>query len=393
DRLRMTLAGTRITFGRYTGETPNFPDENEHRYSAPVTYTSAQRAAYKMGQARFGSEELPYPWEEAVDKESIRETRPRILLTNYAQLEYLLLRDRDLDLFRGAPLRFLVFDEVHTYTGALGSEVACLIRRLRDVARKRADEVITIGTSATVSERPDEDGTPIDAEAATRRFAHRLFGVPAESIAVIRESYREIESRETYTPSLPMDMPALLDAILRAARDVQLQTDVDEGDIPADLVALAAELCGVAFSDLPDASPMEQLVTLLYSNACIVRLSDIFTAPRTWEQALPVWRRLGAGRENAPNDVLIGEMLAYLTLGALAQYEGDPLLRPKLHTFVQGLQGLSVTFYPSHDPEVAFDGQEGVMPLLLCRSCGQHYTRLIAGRKEASNDSRYGYWL
>lgn len=392
DRLRMTLAGTRITFGRYTGETPDHFDENEHRYSAPVTYTSAQRDAYKAGKVRFGSEGLPYPWEEAVDKESIRAMRPRILLTNYAQLEYLLLRDRDLDLFRGAPLRFLVFDEVHTYTGALGSEVACLIRRLRDVARKRADEVIMIGTSATVSERPDEDGTPIDAEAATRRFAHRLFGVPAESIAVIRESYREIEPRKTYTPPLPPEMPALLDAILRAARDVQLQTDVDEGDISAELVALAAELCGIPLSDLPDGSPMEQLVTLLYSNAAIVRLSDIFTAPRTWDQALPVWRRLGAGRENAPDDVLIAEMLAYLTLGALAQYEGDPLLRPKLHTFVQGLQGLGITFYPGHDPEITFDGKEGVMPLLLCRSCGQHYTRLIAGRKEASNDSRYGYW-
>ncbi len=397
DRLRWTLAGTRITFGRYTGETDDLLGENEHRYSAPVTYTDEQRAAYKSGQARFGTEALPYPWEEAVDKESIRAERPRILLTNYAQLEYLLLRDRDLDLFRDAPLRFLVFDEVHTYTGALGSEVACLIRRLRDVARKRPDEVIMIGTSATVSDRPAEIGAeadaPIDAEAATRRFAHRLFGVPAESLAVIRESYRELEPRQTYTPPLPPDMPALLEDILAAARDLQLQADIDPGDIPAQLVALTAHLCGVDPSTLPDISPMAQLVDLLYPNACVVRLSELFTSPRTWDEVLPWWRRLDSSREHSPADALIAEMLAYLTLGALTQVEGDPLLRPKLHLFLQGLQGLGIAFYPNHDPQVEFENQDGVMPLLLCRSCGQHYTRLIIGRKEASNDSRYGYWL
>ena len=135
------------------------------------------------------------------------------------------------------------------------------------------------------------------------------------------------------------------------------------------------------------------MVSLLYPNRCIVRLGDLFTAPRTWDEVLPAWRRLDASREHAPDDDLIAEMLAYLTLGALTQYEGDPLLRPKLHYFLQGLQGLGIAFYPNHDPLVTFDDQEGAMPLLLCRSCGQHYTRLIIGRKEASNDSRYGYCL
>ena len=82
-------------------------------------------------------------------------TKARILLTNYSQLEYLLLRDRDVDLFRGAPLRYLVLDEVHTYTGALGSEVACLIRRLRQAVCKSPSEVVCIGTSATVQDAPD----------------------------------------------------------------------------------------------------------------------------------------------------------------------------------------------------------------------------------------------
>jgi hypothetical protein len=392
DRLRMALAGTGVTYGRYTGETPDEFSELMHRYNAPVAYTARQRQAYKEGTAAFGDEALPFPWEEAVDKDSIRARRPRLLLTNYAQLEYLLLRDRDLELFRGAPLRFMVFDEVHTYTGALGSEVACLIRRLRDVTRKSAADVLMIGTSATVSDRPDDAvSEALDPEAATRRFAHRLFGVPAEQITVIRESYRSLEPRDTYLPPLPPDMPALLDDLLVAARDLQLQTEVEAGDIPADLVALTAHLCS---ADPPaTGSGMDQLVALLYSNRCVVRLSDLFTEPRTWDEVLPAWRRLDVSREHAADDDLIAEMLAYLTLGALAQYEGDPLLRPKLHYFLQGLQGLGIAFYPGHDPLVTFDDREGAMPLLLCRSCGQHYTRLIIGRKEASNDSRYGYFL
>ena len=56
--------------------------------------------------------------------------KPRILLTNFRQLEVLTTRLPDVALFAEAPLRYLVFDEAHTYAGATGAEVACLIRRL-----------------------------------------------------------------------------------------------------------------------------------------------------------------------------------------------------------------------------------------------------------------------
>ena len=57
--------------------------------------------------------------------------QPRILLTNVKQLERLLTRQRDVELFTDARLDFLVFDEAHTFAGAHGAETACLIRRLR----------------------------------------------------------------------------------------------------------------------------------------------------------------------------------------------------------------------------------------------------------------------
>ena len=64
-----------------------------------------------------------------------QEDPPDILLTNYKMLDYLLLRPQDQNLWRfNVPgvLQYLVLDELHTYDGAQGADVACLIRRLKE---------------------------------------------------------------------------------------------------------------------------------------------------------------------------------------------------------------------------------------------------------------------
>ncbi len=270
--------------------------------------------------------------------------KPRLLLTNYFQLEYLLLRDRDLGLFRNAPLRFLVFDEVHTYTGELGSEVACLIRRLRDVTGKSPDDIVCIGTSATVVDRPAQadvaPGVGIDAASATRQFAHRLFGVPADSIEFVTEHYQSITiPADSYLPPPPPDMLRLLVDILRAAERVHLRDEI--GELPAGLVEAAETLCGQdhASQHAQPVSTNQRLSDLLRRNRLIYLLGDIFTRPITWVEALPRFRAL-PDRAAVDDEALITEMLAYLTLGALTEVDGEPLLRPKLHYFIQGLQGL-----------------------------------------------------
>ena len=72
---------------------------------------------------------------ELVSRQQMWASPPHILLTNYAMLEYLLLRPRDNVFFDGdfaINWRFLVIDEAHTYTGAKGIEMAMLLRRLKD---------------------------------------------------------------------------------------------------------------------------------------------------------------------------------------------------------------------------------------------------------------------
>ncbi|UXN24519.1 DEAD/DEAH box helicase [Curtobacterium flaccumfaciens] len=154
-RLRILLAETpEITFGRYTGDTREREDD----------------AVAQFERQNPGVPRLP---NELLSREAMRASPPHILLTNYAMLEYLLLRPADLELFttseHSGTWRFVVVDEAHVYDGATGAEVGFLLRRLRErVARTRT--IQCIATSATV-------GTD-HARAAT--FASDLFGVPFE---------------------------------------------------------------------------------------------------------------------------------------------------------------------------------------------------------------------
>ena len=72
------------------------------------------------------------------DREIMRQVPPDILLTNYKMLDYLLLRPEDAKLWNynePETLRYLVVDELHTFDGAQGADLACLIRRLKETAQ------------------------------------------------------------------------------------------------------------------------------------------------------------------------------------------------------------------------------------------------------------------
>ncbi|MGQ9410287.1 DEAD/DEAH box helicase [Mycolicibacterium gilvum] len=151
-RLRSLLANyPDITFGRYTGETE----------------TDSRKAREAFAELNIDEPMLP---NEILSRQEMREAPPHLLLTNYAMLEYLLLRPLDMDLFAtgaASKWRFIVVDEAHVYDGSQGAEIAMLLRRVRDrVAPDRA--VQCIATSATVG--GDSDPT------AVTRFASSLFG-------------------------------------------------------------------------------------------------------------------------------------------------------------------------------------------------------------------------
>lgn len=139
-RLRRVFSNfPEIKFGRYIGETEK-----------------------KRGDA-IESFKQNYPEEPILDnelhsREEMQMEPPHILLTNYAMLEYLLLRPDDSSLFDGPTgefWKFIVLDEVHVYDGANATEIAMLLRRLKYRVYQN-NRIQAIATSATLG-RGKED--------------------------------------------------------------------------------------------------------------------------------------------------------------------------------------------------------------------------------------------
>ena len=96
-------------------------------------------------------------------RETMRRNPPDILLTNYKMLDYLLLRGRDRPLWaKNDPevLRFLVVDEMHTFDGAQGADLALLLRRLKHRLRTPENHLVCVGSSATLGFGDEVGGRP-----------------------------------------------------------------------------------------------------------------------------------------------------------------------------------------------------------------------------------------
>ena len=114
------------------------------------------------------------------EREKIKNDPPDILLTNYVMLEYILTRQDPLDqkvIGDAKGLEFLVLDELHTYRGRQGADVALLVRRVR---QRLNAELLCIGTSATMA----SEGTAKERNATVAQVASTLFGteIPSEHI-------------------------------------------------------------------------------------------------------------------------------------------------------------------------------------------------------------------
>ena len=121
------------------------------------------------------------------DRETLRQSPPDILLTNYKMLDYLMIRPGDQRLWRHnepGTLRYLVVDELHTFDGAQGTDLACLIRRLRARLQIPSDGLVCVGTSATI-------GTGDDAP--VRDYATRVFNQEFEPGSVVGEARQAAE--------------------------------------------------------------------------------------------------------------------------------------------------------------------------------------------------------
>lgn len=176
------LKGSGIRVGNYTG-----------RYDPADPEKSKDSGSIHMG-----------PDHGITHHDAQQENPPDILLTNYRMLDFLLMRPQDKRLWRfnePGVLKYLVLDELHTYDGAQGADVACLIRRLKERLHISRGDLCVVGTSATLDDRDmiqemKGDGSVDAGEAGKDRlaaFAATLFGESITSEAVIGEDRLDVE--------------------------------------------------------------------------------------------------------------------------------------------------------------------------------------------------------
>jgi ATP-dependent helicase YprA (DUF1998 family) len=171
---------------RRLGKWPAKPSSTPDREDGVSTWYGAGRWKAGNGEWLRTVERPEDP--ELFLRQEVHEGAPDLLVTNYSMLEYMLLRPiersifrRTADYFRSYPGErlLLVLDEAHLYRGAQGTEVAMLIRRLRNRLGLGDDQIQVVCTSASFS-------NPV----AAQKFAADLVGKPATQFRVITGTKR-----------------------------------------------------------------------------------------------------------------------------------------------------------------------------------------------------------
>lgn len=339
ERLRQSLKSLpQITFGRYIGETPdgNRLDIQKGRKEANEFYRTAN-----------GEDALP---NELLTRAEMEATPPHILVTNYAMLEYMLLRATSQKIFMGKYskyFKFLVLDEAHTYKGAHGTEVAMLIRRLKEAVFGRISDCITcIGTSATLGGGEEEIDNVIE-------FAHDLFN--------------EQFTRESIISSDTLSL-------------IPVNGDIKQLDYYEKLFD--------EFKDYSESDKSLKLYNILSKDRFVYELRKRVLSKTITisELADLVQIELNINHENLEN--VIAKVIE-LCGEAISPTDGNPLINAKYHVFARTLEGGFITFADGvkvfTERRKEYKGYK-VYELLNCMKCGQEY---ITGAIEIKNGDEY----
>jgi ATP-dependent helicase YprA (DUF1998 family) len=386
-----------ITFCRYTGQTPQDERDDELRkipyqrcqvdrtimgtFSIPGCPIDCDKLKLKPqlreGVARLACSVNPnYKNDfEIITRKEIRDNPPDILITNYVQLEYLLLRREDAKIFQSPCMKFLVFDEIHWYSGATGAEVALLIRRLKSRIKKYSKEnVICVGTSATISSAPK-------AREDIARFVSQVFGegIPPNSIIVGEKERLMLQGIST--PSKIVNAPLYTSPEL-----LRMQEENFEGfckyfsdnviQIPENEKRLA--LLGKLFSDN---KVFKEIVDAVYERP--KSIGDICEELSKCEELTSLLK-----------EDIESLVWSYLYAGSVAydptlyeRGEKEPLIRPQVHLFFKTLGEqwpfgeifvcvkCRELYTKPHEKCVKCGGS--VEELGICRFCGEVFFRAV----------------
>ena len=355
------LGNPGITLGRYTGQVSSRATRAEEETKLKATPSFAEA----IGEFA----DVPPEW--LLSRDEMRARPPHILITNYAMLEHILLLPTNRPLLRGADLRWIVLDEIHTYAGAQAIEVAFLLRRLKSHLDLEPGTTRCVGTSASLD--PTRTSELAD-------FAERLFGEPfAGSSSVITGQRRRHPAFIETPPSLSgLTFSQWADA-RRLATMVREQTlagapvNAEDWNFECgleDLDALRVDLG----SDLGDG-----LIDLLRRFEEVQTLATVLDRGALPLEALSQEIFPNAGRD-AAREALVG-LIAVSVLAVSSDGSMFPLLPARYHMIAASVDRLGAAL-DAADPEGVGAVQIGpsrdddgrpIYPLMVCRNCGEPY--------------------
>ncbi len=367
-RLRKVLKDyPEITFGRYTGETK---EEEKDAFDYFKKMNPKQKA-------------LP---NELLSRNVMRENPPNILLTNYAMLEYLLLRPEDNVLFDGKfsnQWKYMVLDEAHVYSGSLGSEIAYLLARVKDrVVDGEKGQLKFIATSATLGGGEKEINNVV-------KYAKDLFDEEFSADCLITSKrVSTIENKALIKP--PINWYEKLLNLTYNYNGPNLAKRINDKKV-YNRIEQKEDNYEIIYDALIQDYYVNKLKTIIESKILLIHkvVDELF---------------------GDTSKKYINGFLALVDLAARAKKEdnSEVLLPARYHTFSKAIEGAFIQFHPKKKIflnrkkyETISNERIQVFELANCIKCGQEY---IIGRLEEGyirqssgffdkSDSRLEYFL
>lgn len=293
--------------------------------------------------------------EDNEKRRSIADNPPDILLTNFMMLELLMTRQDEIDrkvIGNCRGLRFLVLDELHTYRGRQGADVALLVRRVRE--RLAPESLQCIGTSATMA----SEGTARNKQESVAGVASKLFSTEVDPSHVIIEELERVTDKSKRAESVQ--------DVLGAAIDADIPSNITDDALRNHPLAIWIETSlGITTTD---ANPAWHRAR-----------------PRTLDEAA---RELAAeaGRDkqmckDALRSLLLVSSLPEVDRTGSESASHHGFFAFKLHQFISGAGHAFATLEPPGRRSVTVEGQQylpsdpdkRLYPVHFCRNCGHEY--------------------
>lgn len=215
--------GHRFYFGRYTGRTPISGDKNNNNVKNLLSEEEKEHVRdWKAVKAEVannnGSNDLLYQLPcmdgdsaEMWSRQSMQDDAPDILITNYSMLNIMLMRDIETPIFKQTRewlaedsnnVFHIIVDELHTYRGTAGTEVAYILRLLLDRLglTPNSPQVQFLASSASMEKCPQ-----------TYEYLGQFFGLTIEEVYQKFELLQSPPEEEARKPSVSIPKQLLRD--------------------------------------------------------------------------------------------------------------------------------------------------------------------------------------